>query len=107
MAPEQNGNPLAPLFQPAALLKPFFAAPTAFYASICKETLNASSRRLQAQADYLKRLSECSGPGEMLACYGDFVQRSIAGSVEDGRRVEDAFRAALTPAAAAEQPNPT
>lgn len=73
-------------------MKLFSDAPAKFYAGLGKEMMTFTARRLQAQAEYVGKLAECSNPGELLACNTDFLQQSTANWVQEGQRVFDKLR---------------
>lgn len=78
------------VFANADWIKPFTEAPAKFYAGACKEVLNLTARHLQAQTDYVRQLSECDTPLDLITCNGEFLQKSAATWMKD---VEDAFEA--------------
>jgi hypothetical protein len=71
-------------------IRPFTDAPAKFYASVCKEALNLTARHLQTQTDYVRQLSQCDTPLDLITCNGEFLQKTAATWMRD---VEDAFEA--------------
>lgn len=98
MATEKStaGAPLQP-FGNVEWVKSFSEAPVKIYSNICREALDATARRLQVHANYVKKLSECDGPADALTCHGEFVQGFVLSFFEDGRRAFETWREAISP----------
>lgn len=58
-------------------------APLKFYI----EALQFTARSLQDQADYVRKLSECSDPATAMKCHGEFMQQAWARSVKEGSKL--------------------
>lgn len=78
-------------------LKPFSEAPTALYENFYRESFGALARALQVQADFAKRLAECKGPAEALACQLDFLRSASTTCADEAHRGFQSLRSALTP----------
>lgn len=92
-----NGSP-NPFLTSVEWMKPLSEAPAKFYGNLCRQSLGAVARGLQAQTDYVRKLAECEGPAEAFACQSEFVARSIAGSVEESRRLFAALQGSFAAA---------
>mgnify|MGYP001217488400 CR=1 FL=1 len=57
--------------------------PLKIYENVCKHALAATSRCLETQAAFARKLSECKDPTEALACQREFSQKMIALGVEE------------------------
>ncbi|SHK21417.1 Phasin protein [Roseomonas rosea] len=79
-------------------LKPFSEAPTALYTNLYHESFGALARALQAQADFARKLSECKGPAEALACQFDFLRSASTTCADEARRSFQSLQSALTSA---------
>lgn len=62
-------------------------APTQFYFELYRETLELTARRLQAQAEYIKKLSEIDQPGDALAAHSAFAREMFASWFDEGQRL--------------------
>jgi hypothetical protein len=82
-------------------LKPLSEPPTALYANFCRESFGALARALQAQADFAKKLAECKGPAEALACQFDFLQSASTIYTEETARGFQSLQSTLTPSSGA------
>lgn len=71
-------------------------APVRAYAALCQETWSATKHRLQEHTEYLRKLSECKGPADMCACYGEFVKASVTNSFADGLHAFDRLQKHLS-----------
>jgi len=66
--------------------------PFRLYGTFSREGFAATARALQLQADFAKKLSECDGPTEILACQSEFARKTLSHCVEDGQRLMEAFK---------------
>jgi phasin protein len=73
-------------------MKPLYGGPANVCGAAWSEAARLAASSLQDQADYMKKLSECTEPLEALKCHGEFVQRSWARCFEQGSRAFDALR---------------
>lgn len=73
-------------------LKQFTDAPAKFYSSAWNQLLGLSASYLQDQADYVKKLSQCTDPAEALKCHGDFAKKSWAHSCDESSKILDTIR---------------
>lgn len=85
-----------PLFS-ADFLRSVPGAPTQFYFGLYRGTLDLAARRLQAQAEYVKKLSAIDQPGDALAAHNAFARETIESWFEEGRRLFNESRAFVTP----------
>lgn len=58
-------------------------APFNAYAGLCRQVLAATSRCLETQAEFARKLSECKTPTEALACQTEFTQKLVALGLEE------------------------
>lgn len=77
-----------PLFA-ADWLKAASEGPVRFYSGVYHNALGATARQFQAQADYLRKLSEIDQPADALACHSEFARATLAGLIDEGKRVFD------------------
>jgi phasin protein len=57
-------------------LKSFADGPMKFYTTASKEALGLTASLLQDQADYVKRLADCTDPADALKCQWEFAQKA-------------------------------
>lgn len=81
----------------AASFKPASEAPTQLYFEFYRGILELAARRLQAQAEYVKKLSEIEQPGDALAAHNAFTRETLASWFDEGRRLFNQTRAFVTP----------
>lgn len=74
--------------------KSFAELPRTFYATASRQTLGFTASCLQDQADYLRKLGECTNPADALKCQLDFAQQCWSRSSE-ATKFLDALRANL------------
>lgn len=77
-------------------LRPFPGVPTALYANLYRGAFGTLVRALQAQADFARKLSECEGPAEALACQVDFLRSASTTCVDEARRGFQSLQSAFT-----------
>jgi hypothetical protein len=76
-------------------LKSFADTPWKLYAGAVKGALGFTASRLQDQADYMRKLSDCSNPTEALNCQWAFAQQYWARCTEEGSKLVDSLRVNL------------
>lgn len=77
-------------------MKPFYDGPANACGAAWSEAAKLAASSLQDQADYMKKLSECTEPLQAFKCHGDFVQRSWARCFEQGSRTLEALRTGVS-----------
>ena len=77
-------------FGKAEWMKSFAETPTRLFSELYRQSLSATARQLKDQADYVRKLSECSGPEDSLACHETFVRNSLSNYLNDSRKAFDA-----------------
>lgn len=81
-------------------IKALVEAPAKTYATLSRESLAMMARSIQAQADYLEKLSKCKDPAEMLSCQSEYAQKGFSRCVENSQHLFDIVRSNCTPPAA-------
>jgi hypothetical protein len=69
------------------------------YTTMCQEAMNATKRRVQENSEYLKEISECKGPADMVACHSAFMQKAVSNCISDWQSAVDKINSGLTAAA--------
>jgi hypothetical protein len=75
-------------------LKSFAELPRTFYVTASRQALGFTASCLQDQADYLRKLGECTNPADALKCQWDFAQQCWSRS-SDAMKFLDALRTNL------------
>lgn len=71
--------------------------PLKIYENACKHALAATSRCLETQAAFARKLAECKDPTEVLACQREFSQKMIALGVEETTSAFEALQLQFRP----------
>lgn len=74
-------------FPDSTWLKELGLAPVQVYAGLYRNALRVSARQLQAQADYLRELSEAEAPQDVFARHSEFAQKAVARWIDEGQRL--------------------
>ena len=69
--------------------------PLKFYTSAWKEALGFTASCFETQAEYVRKLSQCSDPAEALKCHAEFAQKSWVRSCDEGAKLLDNVRTNL------------
>lgn len=104
MADVKGNNPeksestsLQPLhFFDAAWLREASDAPAKLYSGLYRGSLDAASRQLREQADYLQKLSELKQPADAFACHGEFARKTLTNWIDESRRLFNQSLAIVT-----------
>ena len=95
-AAEAAGNSGPAFLDAIGWMTPFCRGPAAACGATWSEAARLAASSLQDQADYIKKLSECTEPLEALKCHGEFVQRSWRRCFEQGSRAFDVLRTGVS-----------
>lgn len=70
-------------------IDPLFGAPFEIGMSMYRHWLDAASRLIEAQSLYLRNLSACDDPFNILVCQTEFAEKSVAAGLDEFRRGVD------------------
>ncbi|MFD2252736.1 hypothetical protein FHS82_004194 [Pseudochelatococcus lubricantis] len=74
-------------FPDLSWLKDLGQSPAKVYVGLYRNALRATARQLQAQADYLRELSEAEGTQDVFARQSEFAQKAVANWIDEGQRL--------------------
>jgi hypothetical protein len=81
-----------PFFGNSEWVKSISETPMKFYISAWKEGLEYFASCLQDQAEYTRKLSQCTDPAEALKCHGEFAQKTWTRSRDEGAKILENVR---------------